>query len=135
VEEERSRQEIAHSFLSASAQALTLWMDDVEHFADLEQAGKDNAGLLSSLSGKPSRGGGEGPALHDRGGLAPRAALLIVREIVALGRDIAAAVSAAMRHPSPEGQGFYEDRRAAPRNGRPLPQGSLRRALRRAGRP
>jgi len=90
-----SRQEIAHSFLSASAQALERWMDDVEHLAELEQAGKDNAGLLSSLSGKPFTGEEAKAQLSTIEAVSLRErALLIVREVVALGRDIAAAVSA-----------------------------------------
>jgi len=43
VEKTPSRQEIGALVPQRVAQALTLWMDDVEHFADLEQAGKDNA--------------------------------------------------------------------------------------------
>jgi hypothetical protein len=89
------RQEIAHSFLTASAHALSLWMEDVENAAELEQAGKDHAAMLSSLSGKPftweearaQLSTIEAVSLRER-------ALLIVREIVALGRDIAAAVAA-----------------------------------------
>jgi len=88
------RQELARSFLSASAHALTMWMDDVEHAVELEQAGKDAAGMLSSLSGKPFTWDEaraqlatiEAVSLRERG-------LLIVQEVVALGREIAAAVA------------------------------------------
>lgn len=88
------RQELGRSYLSASAHALTAAMDDIEHAAELEQAGKDVAGMLSSLSGKPFTWEEaraqlsviEAVSLRER-------ALLIVREVVALGRDISAAVA------------------------------------------
>ena len=38
--------EIAHSFLSASARALTLWMEDVENAAELERNGKDAGSMV-----------------------------------------------------------------------------------------
>lgn len=89
------RQEVATSSLSASARALSQWMDDLDAAAELERSGKDLSGMLSTLTGTPfSRAEArnqlsaiEAVSLRERG-------LLIVREIEAVARGIAAAVSA-----------------------------------------
>jgi hypothetical protein len=89
------RPEIAHSFLSASARALTLWMEAVENAAELERGGKDAGAMISLLTGKPfSRAEArsqlsaiEVVALRER-------ALLVVQEVEAFGRDIAASAQA-----------------------------------------
>ena len=89
------REEISASSLSASARALSLWMDDLDAAAELERSGKDLSGMLSTLTGKPfAREDArnqlsviEAVSLRERG-------LLIVRELEAVAREIAAAVSA-----------------------------------------
>ncbi len=47
------REEIADSYLAASARALTQLMTDIETALDLERHGKDTCSMLASLSGKP----------------------------------------------------------------------------------
>jgi hypothetical protein len=89
------RPEIAHSFLSASARALTLWMDDVENAAELERSGKDAETMISQLSGKPFTWTEARSQLSTIEALALRErALLLVREIEAFVRDIGAAAQA-----------------------------------------
>jgi len=89
------RQETARSCLTASGQAVALWMDDVEHASELERTGKDLSGMISSLTGKlfswedarNQLSGIEAVSLRER-------ALLVVREIGDVGREVAAAVAA-----------------------------------------
>jgi len=47
------RQEIADSFLGASARALTQVMSDIDVALDLERNGKETTSMVSSLTGKP----------------------------------------------------------------------------------
>ena len=84
------RQEIADSFLTASAQALGQLLTDLEAALDLERNGKDTAMLVSSLSGKPfsweearaQLGKVEALSFRER-------ALLVVRTAVATAQQIA----------------------------------------------
>ena len=87
------RQEIADSFLTASAHALTLLMADLEAAQDLEKAGKDASTLVSTLTGSPFSWDEvrsqidtiEAASIRER-------ALLIARSVGAMSREIAAAV-------------------------------------------
>lgn len=90
------RQEAAASFLSASARALGQWMDDVEAATELERSGKDLSGMISGLTGRPFSWDEVRPQLGviETASLRERA-LLLVREIGTVARDIASAVSAA----------------------------------------
>ncbi|HZF00026.1 MAG TPA: hypothetical protein VE981_23660 [Planctomycetota bacterium] len=93
------RQQVADSSLTASARALALWMDDVENATELEQSGKDAAGMISALSGTPFSWADarnrlltlEAVSLRER-------ALLIVREIEELAREITSAGSSGDGH-------------------------------------
>jgi hypothetical protein len=89
------RQELAHSYLSASARALALWIDDVEQASELEQAGKESPAMLSSLTGAPFSWEAARDELStiETASLRERA-LLIVLEVGALVRQIAAAAAA-----------------------------------------
>jgi hypothetical protein len=89
------RANIARSFLTASARALGLWMEDVENASELERAGKEPGAMVSLLTGKPFSWAEarsllaaiEAVSLRER-------ALLIVREVEDFGRDVAASAQA-----------------------------------------
>lgn len=128
------RQEIAHSYLSASARALTQWLEDVENASELEHAGKDTSAMISSLTGKPftwdearvQLSAIEAASLRER-------ALLIVREIEAVGREITTAVAAAdlraWTHHDKEFTKAFEMLRAADGKFRGSPSGGRYAAL------
>lgn len=88
------RQALASSSLGASARALSQWMDDMDGAVELERTGKDPSGMISTLTGKPfawdeartQLSAIEAASLRER-------ALLIVREVQAVAREIGAAVS------------------------------------------
>jgi len=87
------RQDLDHCFLSASARTLRLWMDDVDNAVALERDGKDAATMISLVSGKPFSWTEARSQFTEIEGLSLRErALLIVREMQEVGRDIAAAV-------------------------------------------
>ena len=87
------RQEIADSFLDASAHALEQLLNDVEAALDLERHGKETGAMVSSLSGKAFTWAEvrsqlseiESVSLRERG-------LLAVRTIDGAAQEIAAAV-------------------------------------------
>jgi hypothetical protein len=89
------RQEIADSFLTASAHALTLLMADLDAAQEMERSGKDATTLVSTLTGSPFSWDEvrsqieaiEAASLRER-------ALLIVRAAGATAREIALAVRA-----------------------------------------
>lgn len=89
------REEVAESFLTASAQAFGLLMTDVEAAQDLDRSGKDPSEMVSSLTGKPfvwaearaQIAALEAASLRER-------ALLIVRTAGALAKEVTGRVGA-----------------------------------------
>ena len=89
------RSEIARSYLTASARALTLWMEDVENASELEHAGKEVGTMTSLLTGKPFAWAEARTQLAEIEAVSLRErALLIVRAVEDLGHDIAASAQA-----------------------------------------
>jgi len=89
------RAEVARSFLTASARALTLWTEDVENASELEHAGKEAGTMTSLLTGKPFSWAEARTQLAEIEAVSLRErALLIVRAVEDLGHDIAASAQA-----------------------------------------
>jgi hypothetical protein len=89
------RQEITDSFLTATAHALTLLLNDLESAEEMERAGKDATTLVSTLTGSPFSWDEVRSQIDEIEAVSFRErSLLIVRSVGALAREIGATVRA-----------------------------------------